>query len=301
MREPRAPVRPWQGRSTAGLGLWSWLRRRLCGCSPRCPCCCRRGKIKYFSFRSFTRFTSGERDAPESQVRLAPRGCWVPGARVGAGTGTRLCPVPVWGRAGPAWPWPSAACQEREGAGGDRAASPSQSCHPSLCWQLGLQVGAALVLGALGPLCCRGWHSDRGGDRPGTGSRRMGTFRDADLCCPQQQTLGRRGCTFPSDSSGRKGPDPAHPSQRWEQRDRAVLGRSSAAARDTLGRQQLHGDVAAQGQGCSHCQELLGTRQAQQDQDSPGHSPVAGWAPESRGGAKRRAEEPEGAGSPAAG
>lgn len=301
MREPRAPVRPWHGRSTAGLGLWSWLRRRLCGCSPRCPCCCRRGKIKYFSFRSFTRFTSGERDAPESQVRLAPRGCWVPGARVGAGTGTRLCPVPCGAVVGQ--PGRGRALRARSGKVQEVTGQPAlrRAVTPRCAGSWGCRLGL--------PRCWGRWVPCAAGDGTGTGvgtdlGQGAGGWGHLEMlisAVPSSSPRGRRGCTFLSDSSGRKGPDPSHPSQRWEQRDRGVLGRSSAAARDILGRQQLHGDAAAQGQGCSHCQELLGTTQVQQDQDSPGHSPVAGWAPESRGRAKRRAEEPEDAGSPAAG
>lgn len=56
-----------------------------------------------------------------------------------------------------------------------------------------------------------------------------------------------------------------------------------AAAKDPLRHiiWQLHRDAAAQGHGCSHCPELLGMRQAQQDQDChcvPGYSTMRGSA-----------------------
>lgn len=76
---------PWSSPGTAPALLDSGsgpdCAATSCGCSSHCLCCCRREKIKYFSFRSFTQFTSRERDAPESQVRLAEKGRGAAGCR----------------------------------------------------------------------------------------------------------------------------------------------------------------------------------------------------------------------------
>lgn len=98
------------------------------GCSLCCLCCYRRGKIKYFSFRSFTPFTSRGRDAPESQVSPARRGEGAAGV-LGAQPGAWMFLGSVLERG---WqehqsqPSPGRAplVREREGAGGDGVSQP---------------------------------------------------------------------------------------------------------------------------------------------------------------------------------
>lgn len=205
----------------------------LHGCSPQRLFYCRRGKIKYFSFRSFTPFMSRERDAPESQVRPAQRGegaARVHGARPGTGTflhsvlvgaqepGTGLARAGrgrrPWGE--PVFPRGVSPCSDGIGGSMDGSAS-SRGCRAERAGEMS-GLSRYPPCAGLDPWCCCGSGKAGSASRASTGTGKgMGTGlgqgtgwewahlgphfcleRGAVLSVPGSRSLGSQGLSLSS-------------------------------------------------------------------------------------------------------